>query len=155
MAAIPSLLSRNLSIFSKILIWWIWNIVFGLIPLLVVSGIRISGISHKASAITTEEVKHLFNDGVIIFFCLAMIGAISVDIYLTRRHFKSHYSLWMAVIAVIIAASISILYLAFILTNEGNGEHFGNFVPLTIGLIIATLFYCTVGKISLFLKEKQ
>jgi len=130
------------------------NIGFGLIPLVVVWGVKLFNIDNKANAISNVEIHHLISDGAINFFCLALIGSIAVDIYIDRIHFNDHFARTMAFIGGGIGIVIAFVFLVFVLTSD-NQSHFGDFGHLTIWLCVIAFIYCTVGKISLLLGKKK
>jgi hypothetical protein len=143
------------SILKTVTLWWLGNIVFGLIPLLVVGLINIFNISEKANELTEEDMHHIINDGAINFFCLAIIGAIAVDIYSSRRRFTKHrFVSLMKWAAIGVGIIVAFVYIAFVLTKE-PGSNFGDKTPLTIALVVSSLIYCTIGKINLILIEPK
>lgn len=137
-----------------IVLWWLGNIVFGLIPLLTVLAIQMVNLNPKANAITNTEISHFLADGGLNFFFLALIGSVAVDIYSARKRFINHFAGIMIALAGAIGIVIAFIYLAFVLTKEAE-ERFGDMLPLTIGLGITAFFYCTVGKVNLILIQTK
>lgn len=142
------------TIIRKVHLWWLGNVAFGAAPLLAVYLINAFGINEKSSKATKEDIDHILNDGAINFLCLALIGAICVDIYSVKDHLKNVFVSAMKWSAVGIAVVVTFVYTAFVLTNEHDG-HFGDLKPLTNGLVVCALIYCTIGKINLILIEPR
>lgn len=132
--------------------WWVGNVIFGLAPVLLVMLITSLPLNLKANSSSNHELEHLIKDGAINFFWLAIMGAIAVDIMLAKGNFKGNFPIVMLVIAMAMALFVAVVYMCFVI--GGDEIHaFGELSWLRIGLGLFSFSFCTIGKISLFLKE--
>ena len=145
--------NKEPSVTIQVILWWLANLVFGLIPLLACLVINLFDINDKTNVRTLDDIKHTLGEGILIFLFLAIIGSIGYDIYSSRRHFNPIFVSVYKWLAVGTAVATSFYYVVFVVTNDENA-HFGHKLILTIVLGITALVFCTIGKISLILKEK-
>jgi hypothetical protein len=76
----------------KSAIWTIWNILFGLMPIIAMMMLEILVPSDSSFDVAERELIHLYRDLVIMFFCCAIIGALAIDIlFLKSRRFNMIY----------------------------------------------------------------
>jgi hypothetical protein len=132
--------------------WWFGNLIFGLAPILLVMLITNLPLNIQANHLSNDELGHLIKDGTINFFCMAIMGSITVDILLARKEFEGNFPFTMLVLGVSAALLIAIIYMAFVI--GGDHDHtFGQVKWLTNAVCLFSFSFCTIGKINLFLKE--
>lgn len=126
--------------------------MFGLAPILLVWVVTGLPLGKQANWQTQHELGHLLKDGAVNFFCLAIMGSITIDVLNARKCFESNFPYWMLVLGGGVALTVAITYVAFVIGGDGV-IHFGEVGWLSLGLCIVSFVFCTVGKMTLFLKE--
>lgn len=144
----------NVRCLWKAILWSIGNIFFGLCPFIVVGVLYIFGLNENAANVAKHEFWHIINDGAVVFFCCAMMGAIAVDMFLARRHFRSlGYVIFVIVLAVFLLFCVVIVYV-ILLYGGTKGQGFRD-LPRFQEIIVGISFvYIIFTKSSLLIKEK-
>jgi hypothetical protein len=142
---------------AKSVIWCFWSGVLGLLPFLIVSFIGMSFTDLQVAEKSTHEVKHLFSDFVILFFCNAMIGEITIEAFLSKVRFGkySYLGFCSASFAILFVTCILysvLIYGAFHSNNESNVSKILNYQWYIIAF---TLIYSIFIKSILFIEEDK
>lgn len=140
-----------LGISGRTLIWWLWNIIYGLIPLWVV--LLAIQLPTRVREPYKFEYARLLEGGIINFFCLAIMGAVGVDILLSRIELNKRFKNWMIAGALTPFVFMILIYATMVAGFDGI-HSFGTIIGIRWALCIYTFLYCTIGKFVLFLNEK-
>jgi hypothetical protein len=141
---------------GKTLLWVGANGVYGLAPFLFVGLLSLLGINNRSTQVALEEFNHLLNDGVLVLYSCAVMGAIAVDIFFARRKFKEQ----MAFVILFIGSSLLVLivtiavYLVLLYTAK-KGHLFVDLPRFQVAVIGIAIIFCILAKTILFLKENQ
>jgi hypothetical protein len=132
----------------KTIKWLIANGIIGLAPLLIICMVNFIAEGKVGSA----EVKHLINDGVVLFVCCAMMGAVVIDFKLggfnlTGWRFVSIYITPFAILGIILLEYLMKFFKAI------PEEWFRLNSTTSIIVISLSLIYCTLAKTNLYMKE--
>jgi len=133
--------------------WWFGNMIFGLAPILMALSLGSLNLPDEAEKKAKEALLDLIKEGTINLFFLAVVGAIAVDIMLARKQFRGDFPWKMLTIAIIFTGGVGYIYSVYLL-NGDDDHRFGNNFWLTIIIAFIAFCYCSIGKITLFLKEK-
>jgi hypothetical protein len=124
---------------TKAITWYIWNMLFGLAPFIIFGYLWISVDDKNLSLTIKGEVFHLIKDLVFLFFCLAMISSLSMDVLFSRHKYPNHIYFFMSAIPCFIFCFVALIYSTLILNKLENV----NITHLTIAQCI-TLFFTTI-----------
>lgn len=131
------------------------NGAYGLAPFLFVGFLYLVGINNRTTRIAREEFSHLVNDGALVLFSCALMGAIAVDLFFARRRFQEQMAFIILFIlsSILVLVTVIIVYLVLLYTSD-NGHLFRElprFQALVIGI---SGIFCILAKTILFLKEE-
>lgn len=148
-------LPRSLKAFFKGIIWAIWNIVSGLAPFLVIAFIAITLLSKGEQSAAVEEIRHLINDLVLLFFFSGMMGEVTIEAFLSKVKFGKYSYLGFCTSSFMILALVCILY-TIVIFGKFKVLMFSSLNNLgTFQIIVITfaLVYSIFIKSILFLEE--
>jgi hypothetical protein len=133
---------------GKTIVWLLGNTFFGLAPLLLM--IWIKKVSSNPNA--AHEVYHLVNDGLILFVCCAIMGAVVVDILIFRHKFENivSFALTLSPISVLFMVLLVYLLIIFKVLSE---SYFSTESWIYYFVIIFSVVYCTLAKYTMYKKE--
>ena len=128
--------------------WFIGNIIFGLAPLLLIWVVY--ALSNGASG--NDEMSHLIHDGVVLFVCISVMGAVVVE-YMLSGFKSSGISIFgIYIFPLCILAIVSIDYMLIYLRIIDNTCF--NIGSLTTKIIIfLSHIYSTFTKANLYILE--
>lgn len=133
---------------KKSLLWFVLNGACGVSPLLFMCFVFF--ISQRK--VGHDEIKHLINDGVILFVCCAIMGSVLIDFLLGGFKVKGIAALAIIAIPGSVLVLISFDYLLFIMKII-DGTCFALSSLTTKCVIVISLFYCIFTKANLYIKE--
>lgn len=140
----------------KALIWCVWNVVAGLSPFLII--IFVAGILlTKNDPVSADEIKHLSNDCVVLFFCSAMMAEVTVEAFLCKVKFSKYSYFGFCCSSFMIMGLVGIIY-AVLIFGRFNIKAFNqlNFMGIFQTIIIGFSFlYCLFIKSVLFYEEDK
>lgn len=130
--------------------WYIGNALFGLFPL-----ILMWLVYYRSGGKTgEEEIYHLIHDGVIVFLCIALMGAVVVEFLLSGPKLSGISIFTIYLFPFIVLGIISLDYLLIYLKVIDNSSFHLN-SRTTIITIILSFAYCTFTKATLYKKEEN
>jgi hypothetical protein len=134
--------------YRKSVSWVLGNAFFGLLPLLFMMFIQ--AVSEKK--VGSEEIQHLIQDGVVLFVCCAIIGAVLVEFILSGQRLKiSTVYGWTAIPFSIFLIILTDYFLINLKAIDHSCFHLDSLTSkVVIGL---TFVYCTFTKANLYLME--
>lgn len=134
----------------KTIIWFIWNVLFGLIIIgLIVFSEKFFNIVVDKKSLSEK----IINDGIIIFFCSTLFAGASMDYILAKNIKKYYVKISLAIFSCLLLLINSII---FILLNVPHNI-FPNYVLLYIyqnWLLFCCGLFVFVLKTRLFYLEK-
>lgn len=94
----------------------------------------------------------LIKEGVVMFFCITIIGVISFDYGISEKKHKSDVIKYLTiVIPFILLTLVAINFLQ--LRSVSDNFDYSNIKTLQFGLVILTLIYCLIIKTFLYINE--
>lgn len=128
--------------------WVIGNSFFGLLPLLFI--LFINAVSGGKTG--NEEISRLIHDGVILFVCCAIMGAVLIDYILLGIKQKIALTIGLLIIPGFIVILLLTDYTLIILKEIDNScfNLSSNTSKIVIGL---TIIFSIFTKASIFIKE--
>lgn len=141
----------------KAIIWGLWNVGSGLAPFLVVVFIASTLLDKPAQATSMEEINHLRNDLVVLFFCSAMMGEVTIEAFLSKIKFGKYTYLGFCVSSFSILGLVCILY-SIIVSGNHNSKPFNglnNMATFQTIVILFSLIYCIFIKSVLLYEDEK
>lgn len=135
----------GLECFSCAFIQLLSNAAFGLAPLLFLLLLN-PLLQHKNA---TSEIDRLIGGGIILFVCCALMGAVIIDILISKISFKRFAFFAVNISPFILLFFICLLYLLAILGSI-NPTIFTTFSKFYTFVIMFTIFYFILGKYLLY-----
>ena len=126
-------------------VWFMGNAIFGLAPLLFLVTVNPALEKHEAST----EIETLLKGGIILFVCCALMGAVIIEILLSKIVFRRLAFFTVNVSPFILLLIICLIYLLTILGHI-NKTIFTTPSKFYIFVIVFTTIYCTLGKYLLY-----
>lgn len=121
----------------------------GLLPLIFMWGVASFG-----NEPTRQEMNHLIAEGLFLFVCCAVMGAVLIDMIVSKIKLTK-----IAVFALIVAPiGAYVLMLIIYLLNVVRVvkyNYFGFHSKLTMFMLIFSFVYCTLAKASLLSSEQS
>src|SRR5262245_13076142 len=111
--------STGIGLLWETFLWWLGNLIYGLLPLWVVLFICELPTSQPADVAFNGEKKHLLHDGALNFFCLTIMGSIGVDFLQSKKRFSSSFKNIMVATAVIPLVVVIIIYITMTFAHDG------------------------------------
>lgn len=136
--------------FLAAIAWFIGNAVFGLAPLLFLVAVNPVLDKHE----TSSEIDTLLKGGIILFVCCALMGAVIIEILLSKIVFRRFAFFAVNVSPFVLLSMISLIYLLTILGHISKSV-FTTPSKFYIFVIIFTIIYCTLGKYLLYQHEAK
>ena len=138
----------------KALVWYLWNMIFGIAPFLIFGYLWIS-IDDKILGETVKfEIFHLTRDLIFIFYCVAMAGSVSLDFLFCKYKYPFHIYFLMGVIPCSIFGLVALNYSILIL-NKLESTNISKLI-ITQGIVFAIIsIFCIFAKSHLLTKEQQ
>lgn len=120
------------------------NAMFGLAPLWILL---------EETLINTNDsgVKEMINDGIIIFFCIAIIGSISFDYVLTKPKINEIMYYFAIVFPFLLFITVAIAYI--LLHKSPKREIIDNFNNIQQIIAVISIGYGFILKTDMFIKE--
>ena len=129
--------------------WTILNTCFGLFPLLLVGIVNILTNGKEGH----HQIDHLiYEGGIILFVCSAIMGAVAVD-YLLSGEKVGGIELFAIYIFPLLLTGFMALEFLLVCLQKLNKFALAYNSKKTIILVIVSLSYCILAKSSLYLKE--
>ncbi len=133
---------------KKSFFWVAGNALFGLTPLLfmqfvyLVSGFKVGG----------EEIKHLVHDGVVLFVCCAIMGAVLVEFVLSGYEMKISRSYKLLIIpGFIMLLLLTDYFLINLKAIDTSCFALDSWTSLIV--IVLSFLFCTFNKANYYIKE--
>lgn len=133
---------------KKSLLWSIGNAVVGLFPLLLSQVVLKLG----GNTVGGEEFTHLLNDGVIVFFCISIMGSVLVDFVIEGYILKASTCFSIFIFPAIAILLVSINYVLLIL-NKIERTSFSISSLTSLFVILVAAFYSVFLKAALYINE--
>lgn len=142
------LLSRSI---CKTIVWTTWNSLFGLAPILVIYFIKTYDQSNESLTYSLIKGK-ILSDGIILFFCTALMGSVCIDYILMIKNIHKYFVAALLVLSFTTLLTVSIIFGNLFFHPSGNYNlnvlyGWQNFIILLSGC------FCLVFKTILFYKE--
>ncbi len=128
--------------------WFLGNAAFGIFPVLLMW--LVYGLSEGKTG--QKEIFHLIHDGVIVFLCIALMGAVMVEFLLSGPKMSGFSIFTIYIFPLIVLGIISLDYLLIYL-NVIDSTVFNLNSWTTIITIVLSFSYCTFTKATLYKKE--
>jgi hypothetical protein len=139
---------------NKALVWYFWNMIFGIAPFLIFGYLWVS-INDKVLSETVKlEIVHLIRDLIFIFYCLAMAGSVSLDFLFCKYKYPFHIYFMMGVIPCAVFGVVALNYSVLILNKLELANITKLFVIQAIAFVIVSIF-CIFVKTNLLTKEQE
>ena len=138
----------------KALIWYFWNMIFGIAPFLIFGYLWISINDAVLSETVKLEIVHLIRDLIFIFYCLAMAGSVSLDFLFCKYRYPFNIYFLMGVIPMAVFGVVALNYSVLIL----NKLDLANIRKLTIiqGIVFVIItIFCIFVKTNLLTRELE
>ena len=151
----------NLSVWFKCgikaIIWFFWNVVFGLMPFMLVAFIASFRIDSNYIKVSQEEFHHLLNDCVVLFFCTAIMAEITIESFLCKVKFSKYFYLGVCSTLFPVLIIVILIYYGLII---GNSKVFilidlSNFIKFHKFIIIFSAVFCIFIRTALFWEEDK
>jgi hypothetical protein len=136
------------TLYFKAVKWYLGNALFGLVPVLLIW--LVNGLTEGRTG--AEKIYELIHDGVIVFVCIALMGAVMVEFLLSGPKMSGFSIFTVYFIPLIILGFISLDYLLIYL-NIVDKSVFNLGSRTTVFTIILSFTYCTFTKATLEKKE--
>lgn len=101
----------------------------------------------------SDEVRHLLKDGVHLFVCCAILGAIIIEFILSRHEMRTSTMFLLSIVPIFIFGLILVDYI-LINVKAINEDSFELHTWTSQIVIIFTAIYCIFIKASLYIKEE-
>ncbi|HVY73683.1 MAG TPA: hypothetical protein VG890_02575 [Puia sp.] len=129
-------------------LWVVGNTIFGLAPLIFMAFVFMT----SEGKVGSDEMTHLIHDGVVLFVCCAVMGAVLVEFALAGFVMKGSAIIAIYAVPFFILALISIDYL-FIHLRIIDGTCFDLSSKTSKFVMIFSSGYATFTKADLYIKE--
>ena len=155
----------------KAIIWCLWNILSGLAPFLVILFVASTILSSQSSAEARKEIMHLSNECVVLFFCCAMMGEITIEAFLSKVKFSKYSYLGFCSSSFMALLLSCIIYTTIIFSRVGliHGTETNIVVQQTVNLfsssnnmlmfqtlvVVFAILYCIFIKSLLLFEEEK
>jgi len=141
---------------GKTILWMLGNGFYGLAPFLFVAFLYAIGINNNATLRAHHEFVRLINDGFLIYFCCALMGASAVDIFFARKKFGVNSSF----VILFIGSSIIVIFLVIavylVLLYSGPKElNYKDLTGFQAIIAIVSLIFSILAKTILNYKENS
>lgn len=150
------IINPTLKSLSKTLLWALANACFGLAPFMVVGFLIFVGLNNEATKRATHEFFHIINDGSLVFFFSALVGAVAIDLFFARKKLQDNmaFVICSIIFAILLVACVIIVYLVLLFTS--TNEHVFSGLPRFQQVVaIMSVIFCILAKTILFLKEEK
>lgn len=131
---------------GKTTFWIVGNTLFGCWPLIIMWCLEHGDASQQA----TTEVKHLFNDGLVLFLACSMMGAIVIDILNDGISLKGSMYFALTIFPFFIVGILLIKYILKVYGVFPDEKTFGFQSKVNIILLVFSFLYCCVAKYFLY-----
>lgn len=74
----------------KATVWAAWNVGFGLMPFVITMFVAGILLPKNENSISNDEIRHLSNDCVILFFCSAMMAETTIEAFISKAKFNKY-----------------------------------------------------------------
>jgi hypothetical protein len=139
---------------NKALVWYFWNMIFGIAPFLIFGYLWVS-INDKVLSETVKlEIVHLIRDLIFIFYCLAMAGSVSLDFLFCKYKYPFYIYFLMGVIPCAVFGVVALNYSVLILNKLELANITKLFIIQAIVFVIVSIF-CIFVKTNLLTKELE
>lgn len=128
--------------------WFLGNLVFGLIPVLLLLLVRYLTDGGSGSG----EIGILIHEGVIHFLCIALMGAVLTESLLSGAKSSGIGIFALYMFPLLVLSFVSLEYLLVFL-NKMNNACFEVTSPPTIIVFLLSFGYCSFGKASSYMDE--
>ena len=138
-------------------IWYGWNVVFGLVPFLLVALVASFKLDPNSTKLSQQEYHHLLKDCVILFFCTAIMGEITIEAFLCKVKFSKYNYLGFCSALFIVLIIVILIYYSLIIGNQrvlifGDLSNIMEFQKFIIGF---SAVFCIFIKATLFWEEDK
>lgn len=129
--------------------WVVGNAFFGLLPLLFMQFIY--WVSENR--LGKDEIDHLVHDGVVLFVCCAVLGAVLVEFILSGQRLKISETIRRIAIPIFIFVLILMDY--FLINLKVIDKSCFDISSTTSSVVmVLSLYYCIFTKFRLYVKEE-
>lgn len=142
------LLSRSI---CKTIVWTTWNSIFGLAPIFVIYFIKSYDQSNEWLTYSFMKGK-ILSDGIILFFCTALMGAVCIDYILIKKNIQKYFLTFIITLSLATLSSVSIIFGDLFFHPNGN-YNLNILYGLQNFFILLSGCFCLVFKTILFYKE--
>lgn len=132
----------------KSLKWFIGNLLFGLVPLLLMW--LVEGLSHGNTG--GDEINNILHEGVIHFLCIALMGAVMTEFLISGIKFGGFSVFAIYIFPLLVLSFVSLEYLLVYLKQTDN-KCFDLRSTYTYVVFFLSFIYCTFIKASFYIKE--
>lgn len=147
---------RTFKCLGKTLLWGAGNACYGLAPFIFVGFLDVVGINTTATRIAKKEFWHLINDGSLVFFFCALMGAIAWDLFFARKVFADQMAFVIVFIGSSVLVVLTVIVVYVVLLYTATNDHVFRDLPRFQVLVIAISgIFCILGKTALFLKQEN
>ena len=124
------------------------NAFFGLAPLWLILDATLYNFK-----VNYEEV---IKEGMIMFFCIAIIGGISFDYSISGKQHKSPIARYLTIIMPLVALIlVAINFVQLKINNSVIESSIKNINTIQWYIVVATIIYCFVVKTFIFINEDK
>jgi hypothetical protein len=136
----------------KALGWYFWNVGLGLAPFLIFGYLWFSFEDAKMTNLIKYEIVHLLKDCVIMFFCVALTGSVSLDIMFSKCKFSAGIY-FIAGMVPFFNLLIGALSYSALLVTEFSNFHFLKSILTQLSLLFCSSLFSIFSKTLLINKE--
>ena len=138
----------------KAFFWYFWNMIFGIAPFLIFGYLWISIDDKLLSETVKQEMFHLIRDWIFIFYCLAMIASISIDLLYCKHSYPNYIYFIMGVISSGVFGMVAVNYVVLIL-NKLESTYVHKLILIQSCVFTVVTIFCIFVKESLLSKENK
>jgi hypothetical protein len=138
----------------KAIAWYAWNMTFGLGPFYIFVFLYEAIDDPFLTSIIRSEITHLLRDLLIAFFCVSMMGSLSLDFLFSKFRYPYYAYFLAGAIPSWIFGVVSINYTVFILNKLTYPDAYFLFLQ-QVALLGVSGVFCIFVKWDLLKREKE
>ena len=139
---------------AKAIIWYIWNMIFGLAPFIVFGYLWMAVNDPNLGLIIREEITHLIRDLIFTFYCVAVIGSLSLNLLFCKHKYPNHIYFLMGATPCTIFGVVALHYSILVLNKPENANITQLIITQTFILLMTTTF-CVFTKRDILRREEK
>jgi hypothetical protein len=134
------------NVLYNVFLWALLNTLFGLTPLWFI----LSGKLFKIQI----EYQDIIKDGVIAFFCIAIVASVLIDFLISKLSYTKIVQLVIYVTPFILAGVVYVLFTKC-QSTQATKEVIIMFKKLQMHIVWVSILYCLTIKFALYLNEEK